>query len=279
MAAGEEWKVVHERVVRRAEPSKDAKMLGMEKQGALLTGTVVDVDGVQWLKSPLSEGPDSFLMINGATVGLGTLLERATGDGSAPGPAEGDYYVVQGPLFKKPGSDPTTGKVVKLNRNVGGVVKTTGKTWKGPSGGEWVEINTASGDKPGWLLIEGPGFGVAGPMLEKAELGESSPITLKLFSLITSSELCELCIKQTHTIGLLKRWVALRDPHGLKPAKVLVATEMPSEEEQGSFSISTFPTHKLHADTTKVQDSGFKDGDCVPYFYMGESTDDGRFNQ
>lgn len=279
-AMSEEWTVVHERVVRRAEASKDAKMLGVEKKGASVEGLVVEVEGIKWLRSPMkgaSGEVESFMMIDGASIGLGVLLEPVN---KAPTVAEGDYFVVQGPLFKKPGKEPTTDKVVKISRQVGSVVKTTGNTWKGPSGGEWVELDSSAGEKPGWLLIEGPGFNVPGPMLEKASLEGELPVVLKLFSMITNSELCEICVDASQTIGTLKKWISLRDPHNLKAGKVLIAREKPGEDEPSTFSVSSFPVEKLHSkDGEQIKAAGLKAGDYVPYFYMGEPTDDGAFNK
>lgn len=75
------YKVVHERVAQRATPSKDAKMVGAEKKGAIVKGEVVDEGGVQWLKTkahnPASgQVEDAFMMIDGASVGLGKLLKK-----------------------------------------------------------------------------------------------------------------------------------------------------------------------------------------------------------
>lgn len=276
----EEWVVVHDRVVIRAEPSKDGKVLGFERKGAKVSGIVEEHAGVPWLKGAgksagyAGDAANFFMMIDGSTVGLGVLLEKVAG--SVPAAVEGDYWVVQGPLFKKPGSNPETQKIIGLKRPLASVVKTTGKTWKGPSGGEWVELDPKV-EKPGWLLVEGPGVGVSGPLLEKAEPGQMPPIAVKLYSMITESDTCEICVHQSQTIGVVKIWVALRDPHGLKAAKVIVSKEMPTEEEAGSFSIANFPREKLLNDGVKLGDTDFKSGDRIPYFYMGEPTDDGRF--
>lgn len=272
---GEEWVVVHDRVVRRAGASKDSAMMAVEKKGAVVRGSVLEVAGVRWLKTLMSwkgESVDTFMMLDGTSIGLGTLLEKVR-----PAVAEGDFWVLQGTLFKKPGSDPETQKVSKMLRPVGSIVKTTGRLWTGPSGGKWVEVDAAV-EKPGWLLVEGPGFEISGPLLEKAELGQESPLVCKLYSLITKADLCEVCLQRKQTIADVKRWIALRDPHALKVQKILVANEMPSDEEQGSFSIASFPTHKLYNDMVEVGQSRLKAGDRIPYFYMGEASDDGRFS-
>mmetsp|Transcript_92910 Transcript_92910/g.271969 ORF Transcript_92910/g.271969 Transcript_92910/m.271969 type:complete len:283 (+) Transcript_92910:83-931(+) len=209
-------------------------------------------------------------------------LELCSGEAAAAeAPVEpAEYRVVQGPLFKKPGTDPASEKIIGLKRKVGSTVKTTGRTWQGASGGEWVELAPSTGEKPekpGWFLVEGPGFNQPGPLLEKIVPGEEPPVVLKLFSLITKSVLCEVPVKPSQTIRAVKWWIALRDPHKLKLDKILVARQMPSEEEQGNFSIASFPTSNLHQDANTV-DGSFKDGDSVPYFYMGEASDDGAFS-
>lgn len=47
---------------------------------------------------------------------------------------------------------------------------------KGPTGGFWVELDTAgdsgAGEKPGYVLIDGAGFGTPGPCLQKASKEE-----------------------------------------------------------------------------------------------------------
>lgn len=97
---------------------------------------------------------------------------------------EGDYYVTLGVLFKKPGFDPETQKIIKLNRRIGAVVHTTGKTWRSPSGGFWVELDTSVGDtgageKPGYVMIDAGGFGTPGPCLQMAVIGEGPPWLMK----------------------------------------------------------------------------------------------------
>ncbi|CAK9115108.1 unnamed protein product [Durusdinium trenchii] len=86
---------------------------------------------------------------------------------------DGDYFVTLGPIFKKAGTDPETQKIVQLNRKVGAIVHTTGKIWKGPTGGFWVELDVSQGDsgageKPGYVMIDAAGFGTPGPCLQKA---------------------------------------------------------------------------------------------------------------
>jgi len=97
---------------------------------------------------------------------------------------DNDYYVTLGPVYKKPGEDPATQKILKLNRKVGDIVHTTGKVWKAPAGGFWVELDISSGDsgaggKPGYVMIDANGFGTPGPCLQKAAKEDGPPVLLK----------------------------------------------------------------------------------------------------
>jgi len=82
VAIPESWKVVNDRVAKRAEPNKDAKMVGGGKKGDVVKGFPMDKDGVQWLKlkedDPTNKGAkmDCYMMIDGTSVGLGKLLEK-----------------------------------------------------------------------------------------------------------------------------------------------------------------------------------------------------------
>lgn len=78
----ESYKVVHDRVAKRAQPNKDGKMVGGAKKGDVVKGTVIIEGGVEWLKvkekdtTDKSKNIDAFIMIDGASVGLGALLEK-----------------------------------------------------------------------------------------------------------------------------------------------------------------------------------------------------------
>lgn len=78
------------------------------------------------------------------------------------------YCVAQGVLFAKRSDDPTIGDIVRSKPRPGKVVRTTGKSWRGPNGGLWAEFDAQAGEKPGWVLVEGPGFKLDGPALVEA---------------------------------------------------------------------------------------------------------------
>lgn len=95
-----------------------------------------------------------------------------------------DYYVTLGVVYKKPGKDPATQKILKLSRKVGAIVHTTGKIWKGAAGGFWVELDTSVGDtgageKAGYAMIDANGFGTPGPCLQKVNADDGEPILLR----------------------------------------------------------------------------------------------------
>mmetsp|Transcript_51220 Transcript_51220/g.158691 ORF Transcript_51220/g.158691 Transcript_51220/m.158691 type:complete len:235 (+) Transcript_51220:161-865(+) len=77
------------------------------------------------------------------------------------------YCVIQGALFVKRSSNPESKKIIKLQRPVGTNLHATGKTWRGPGGGLWAQLNATRGET-GWVLVDGPGFGLAGPALVDA---------------------------------------------------------------------------------------------------------------
>lgn len=169
--------------------------------------------------------------------------------------------VMQGPLIKKVGTDPTSGKITKLNRKVGSKVKTTGKTWTGPSGGEWAELDPAA-EKAGWLLVEGPGFSLPGPLLERVEPGEAEPMVLQVRSPVDDS-VFEICVKPEQRVKHAKAWIVLHMP-GLKAGKIVVTREKEGTQD-ASFMLE---------DSKKMADTPFKDGGELFWMYNGELEED-----
>jgi len=78
----DEWVVMHSRVVVRKSPSTKAEILGFHKKGKTVSGVVTEADTLEWLKVKHEHGSlgivDAYMLIDGATVGLGVLLEKAT---------------------------------------------------------------------------------------------------------------------------------------------------------------------------------------------------------
>eukprot|EP00408_Alexandrium_pacificum_P061171 CAMPEP_0171164326 /NCGR_PEP_ID=MMETSP0790-20130122/5610_1 /TAXON_ID=2925 /ORGANISM="Alexandrium catenella, Strain OF101" /LENGTH=223 /DNA_ID=CAMNT_0011629077 /DNA_START=108 /DNA_END=782 /DNA_ORIENTATION=+ len=97
--------------------------------------------------------------------------------GEADGPCL--YRCAQGVLFMKRREDPRSGKILKVSRPVGCLVHCTGHVWTGPSGGQWAELDAGKGEA-GWVLVQGPGFGLTGPALVDAGGGDSIHIKVHL---------------------------------------------------------------------------------------------------
>lgn len=74
-------------------------------------------------------------------------------------------FVLQGVNFRKTGDDPVAAAITRVKMANGTRLWSTGRTWRGPSGGLWTELDSAVEAKGGWVLIEGPGFGLKGPVL------------------------------------------------------------------------------------------------------------------
>jgi len=181
-----------------------------------------------------------------------------------PEPCE--YRVTQGRLLKKPGADPATPKVVLLKRKVASTVKTTGRTWNGPAGGEWVELDPEA-EKPGWLLVEGPGFDVKGALLEKVEPGEEPPMVLSCYSAVSKTTVCQVCVKPSQTIKHVQAWIQCHCPHAQKLMKIWCVKAEP-EDADGSHFLKTF--NSLPQEVV-LESEGFKDGGTVVFVIIGSS--------
>lgn len=67
------------------------------------------------------------------------------------------YRVLKGEVYKK--ASPEAEKIIKLDWAVDRLVRTTGELFVGAGGGKWAQLDTAAGEKKGWVYVEGPGFG------------------------------------------------------------------------------------------------------------------------
>lgn len=84
----QDWIVVHERVVKRAEPSLEAQPRGILRKGRTVRGFPAEFSGMQWLQVPDKERDGTeitvYMLISGESLGLGALLEpRPAADGEA----------------------------------------------------------------------------------------------------------------------------------------------------------------------------------------------------
>mmetsp|Transcript_22768 Transcript_22768/g.64515 ORF Transcript_22768/g.64515 Transcript_22768/m.64515 type:complete len:312 (-) Transcript_22768:187-1122(-) len=201
-----------------------------------------------------------------AAAATDTPAEAAPGQNSDAGTASAcsgalECQVMQGPLIKKLGTDPATGKITKLSRKVGSKIKTTGKTWTGPSGGEWAEVDP-SAEKAGWLLVEGPGFNLPGPLLERVDPGDPEPMVLQVQSPVDES-VFEICMRPDQRVKHAKAWIVMHIP-GLKAGSIVVTREKEGRQD-ASFMLE---------DSMKMADTPFKDGGELFWIYNGELEED-----
>jgi len=195
-----------------------------------------------------------------------------------------EYRVVQGPLFKKPGKDPTTSKIVKLKKKVGAKIKTTGKTWSGPAGGKWVELDVTEEAKstPGWVLIQGQGqpnkqtnsVGITGPMLLEGSMPPAFIVRAAKPVVFASSnpediEHSEFLLHPSMKVGVLKLIIGgLFDLHA---DQMIVSKPCgPATQTAGNIDVTT--AEQLLEDHVIVGEV-FKEGDEVPFIYKGRLPD------
>ncbi|CAJ1359313.1 unnamed protein product [Effrenium voratum] len=148
-------------------------------------------------------------------------------------------------------------KIVKLERAVGAVVPTTGRTWHGPKGGVWVELDPAF-QRPGWMLIEGPGFGKVGPLLEPAE----EALVLRFCDPHDDEEIYPICLKPSYTMRQVKRWMCIRLP-SLRLEKIVIV-----KRQNGRRPARFTPSSFVLEDHVRLKETNFKDGEQLPYIYM-----------
>jgi polyketide synthase-associated protein len=187
-----------------------------------------------------------------------------------------EYRVLQRGLVKRLGTEPDS-TIMKLQRPVGSTIFTTGRTWKGPRGGEWVELDTITEAK-GWMLVEGPGFSAPGPLLQRKEKDEDPPMLLKVErpkvikveqpEMSKEDELVEyreFLLPPRARVKEAKEWIALI--FGLEPQKIIIA--QPAEGTSAHEVNSYMKSRVLFDDDVMIM-AGFKDGDEVHYLFTGD---------
>lgn len=97
---------------------------------------------------------------------------------STGGPMQ--YVVAQNVVFVMKHREPNPRSIVKRKRISGHAIYTTGKTWTGPMGAVWAQVDgELSPDEVCWVLVEGSGFGVVGPALISAHSSGKVEIAVK----------------------------------------------------------------------------------------------------
>mmetsp|Transcript_30243 Transcript_30243/g.76374 ORF Transcript_30243/g.76374 Transcript_30243/m.76374 type:complete len:215 (-) Transcript_30243:114-758(-) len=162
--------------------------------------------------------------------------ELAAGAGSTPsGLREGgvpSYMVAQGLVFIKHAQDPTSQKIVRAKRSVGFMVYCTGRSWTGPLGATWAEVDdTRSPGECSWVLVQGPGFGVVGPLLVDplSEEHASQRIAVRW---CRDPPIFECVMPKTATIGDVVNVFCART--GLNKKETILTKSLPKKAPNGS---------------------------------------------
>mmetsp|Transcript_76546 Transcript_76546/g.197140 ORF Transcript_76546/g.197140 Transcript_76546/m.197140 type:complete len:202 (-) Transcript_76546:121-726(-) len=175
-----------------------------------------------------------------------------------------EFEVVQDYLLKKATAEGD--KIIKVKKEKGAKLATTGKLFVGGAGGKWVQERKADGEGGGWFLVFGPGFNLKEPLLvhpsmEFAELGapRGKPMKLTVMSPVEAGEhLLDLSIEDNWTIGQVK--ALLCQQTGLKPKSMIMAKGKAGER---------VPEDAKLDDSQSVTDVGYKDGDEIAFIYLG----------
>lgn len=188
----------------------------------------------------------------------------------------GEYRVLQGVVFKKPGTDPTTDKGLRKVQAVGSTMRTTGRIWWGKHGNEWVELD--SKDSPGWVLVQGQGVGMPGPLLQKVDQDEEVPFILRTGAPITiikdgdsddqPPEERKFVMKPSASMTEVKSWISLL--FRLNASKLRIRKPEDQRPSTGKYVVwHNRGDDEFVPDAWSLSKAGFRDGDLVEYTCFG----------
>jgi len=188
----------------------------------------------------------------------------------------GEYRVLQGVVFKKPGADPTTDKGIRKVQAVGSTMRTTGNIFTGKNESEWVELD--SPDTPGWVLVQGPGVGMPGPLLQKVEPNQEAPFIMRTTSpkaIIKDPDTDEQTLRErkfviqpSASMTEVKAWLSLL--FKLNVSKLRILKPEDQRPSTGNFVVwHNRGDDEFVPDSWSVKEAGFRDGDLMEYTCFG----------
>lgn len=174
------------------------------------------------------------------------------------------YRCSQGLMFVKRSEEPASTKITRLKKPIGSYVYSTGRLWKGPSGGTWTELDAAKGEM-GWALVEGPGFGIA----REALVDATRSGVLKLEVVLLDVQACmvfESLITKDVTTRDVKKMVCQKT--GLEVGFCCLGKDPPMNPQSGdTISIDYMPSLD---DEKTVSSYGFVETAMLFLIYIGE---------
>jgi len=166
------------------------------------------------------------------------------------GPAS--YRVTEGVCFVKPAEQPDGDRIIQVKRPVGSVVQTTGRTWTGPQGGLWAEVDVEreARMKMGWVNVKGL---TRRPLLvDAAEEGAAQVVEVKY----TKSTPIFSCMMQSdETIADFINIFCART--GLTASHVILTKSKPGKAPNGSGKL--LPPDYTKKDDILLRDRTIKD--------------------
>lgn len=191
----------------------------------------------------------------------------------------GQYRVLQGVVFKKPGADPTTDKGIKKVQAVGSIIQSTGRLFRGKNESEWVELECP--ESPGWVLVQGQGVGMPGPLLQKVEPHEEVPFILRTTSpkaILEDPDTEGRCPKEgkekkfvmrpSASMTEVKAWISLL--FKLDATKLRIMKPEDQRPSTGNYVVwHNRGEDEFVPDSWSVKKAGFRDGDLMEYTCFG----------
>lgn len=119
------------------------------------------------------------------------------------------YIVAQGVVICKPGKEPTARDLTKVALPAGTLVFSTGQAWRDQAI-LWAELKACKAKDnvaSGWILVEGPGFGLQGPLLVS---DRDSTKLVKIDVTADSKAIAHFMLPIFMSIGQLKTMIAVQ---------------------------------------------------------------------
>merc|ERR1719229_221049 len=176
-------------------------------------------------------------------------------------------------MFFKKSRDPTAKRIIKTKRQVGTSICTTGREYRGPAGGLWVEVDPERNpNEEGWTLVSGPGFGIVGPLLVDPEILDERHVTIKV-RWLKDPHIFECVMPVSATIGHLVNVFSVRT--GLNPKEVIFTKGLPGKSPRGEpLPLDYTPTKDVLHNHMTIQEANICD--TLNLIYLGHFDEDYR---
>jgi len=164
------------------------------------------------------------------------------------------YRALHNHIFAKRSTDPELDMIARVACNQGDVFYGSTSTWTSDTGAVWVQQRHAA--RPSWLLVEGPGFGVDGPMLIKEATAKNHvQISISFISQIGPFRVYDAFMSVDTKFKKLKE--ALADATGLNARSIMLVRNLGADGQKN-----------LIQDHTTLQGNGYHGKAKLYFMYM-----------